>query len=386
VSGGLNLRAMFGIGPPTARRQLLAVGACFFVTGATFGTFAARVPAVQDRLHLAADQLSVVFAGLMVGAFVGIACAGAVVGRVGSRRMLPGALVAFGAALASIPFAGPPVLVGTMTAFGFANSFVDVAINTQGTHVERVFRRPILSGLHAMFSVGALAAAGGGALLARADTSIAIHFPIMAALPVALALAVRSTTTDEPRERAPAARLALPTGATLLPGLIAFCMVFADDVANTWSTVYVREVARADAAVAAATFALYAGGMLVGRLIADGLVARIGAGMVLRLGAAVAAAGAAFAIAVPTTFGALAGFILLGFGLAPVLPVVYGVVGNKAPERAGTVIATVTAMGYLGSVAGPPIVGALSSPLGLRAAFLVLPIVAASIGLLALKR
>jgi MFS family permease len=50
------------------------------------------------------------------------------------------------------------------------------------------------------------------------------------------------------------------------------------------------------------------------------------------------------------------------------------------------VIATVTAMGYLGSVAGPPILGALSSPLGLRAAFLVLPIVAASIGLLALKR
>jgi MFS family permease len=163
-------------------------------------------------------------------------------------------------------------------------------------------------------------------------------------------------------------------------------MVFADDVANTWSTVYVREVARADAAVAAATFALYPGGMLVGRLIADGLVARSGAGVVMRLGAAVAAAGAAFAIAVPTTFGALAGFILLGFGLAPVLPVVYSVVGNEAPERAGTVIATVTAMGYLGSVAGPPIVGALSSPLGLRAAFLVLPVVAASIGLLALKR
>jgi MFS family permease len=50
------------------------------------------------------------------------------------------------------------------------------------------------------------------------------------------------------------------------------------------------------------------------------------------------------------------------------------------------VIATVTAMGYLGSVAGPPIVGALSSPLGLRPAFIALPIVAASIGLLALKR
>jgi MFS family permease len=378
---------MFGLGPPTARRQRLAVGACFFVTGATFGTFAARVPAVQDRLDLAADQLTVVFAGLMVGAFVGIPCAGAVVGRAGSRRLLPGALVAFGAALASIPFAaGPPGLVGIMTAFGFANSFVDVAINTQGTHVERVFRRPILSGLHAMFSIGALSAAGAGALLARADISIAIHFPIMASLPVALALAVRSTTTDEPRERAPAVRLALPTGATLLPGLIAFCMVFADDVANTWSTVYASEVARADAAAAAATFALYSSGMLVGRLIADGLVARSGVGVVLRLGAAVAAAGAVLAIAVPTTFGALAGFILLGFGLAPVLPVVYSVVGNEAPERAGTVIATVTAMGYLGSVAGPPIVGALSSPLGLRAAFLVLPVVAASIGLLALKR
>jgi MFS family permease len=366
--------------------QRLAVGACFLVTGATFGTFAARVPDLQERLALSHGELGTAFAGLMLAAFAGIPPAGIVTGRLGSRRLLAISLLVFGSGLALIPFAGGLAgATATMSAFGAANSFVDVAINTQATHVERLYRRPILSGLHAMFSLGALVAAGVAAVLAARDVDVAAHFPVVAALLTATGLTAIRAMTAEPRDAGAPARLALPTRASFLPGVVAFCMVFAEDVANTWSTVYTRSVAGSSAAVAALTFALYSTGMLAGRLVADRLVAARGASTTLQAGAAVATAGISLAIVVPGTVTAAAGFALLGAGLAPVLPVLYSTVGSRDPDRAGTAIAAVTTVGYLGSVAGPPLVGALGESVGLRAAFVAVPLVTAAIGLAAAR-
>jgi MFS family permease len=372
---------------PTVRRQRLAIGGCFLATGAIYGTFAARIPAIQDRLELTSGELAVVFAGVMTGAFVGVPVAGALVGRLGTRRVLPAALAVLGGALAAVPFtAGHARLVVTMTGFGLANSFVDVAMNTQGAHVERVFGQPILSGLHAAFSAGMLAAAGAGALLAWAEVSIAVHFPIVAALPIVLAVRLRPATSDEPRRsrRARVPGAAVPARTIMFSGLIAFCMVFVDDVANAWSAVYVRVVADGGPALAAATFALYSAGMLVGRLTADRFVANRGPIATLRVGAALAGAGAALVVAFPNLVGATVGFVLVGAGLAPVLPVLYSLLGNENAESAASTIAAVTTVGYLGSVAGPPFVGALAELVGLRTAFLVLPALALVIGVAAL--
>ncbi len=362
------------------------MGACFLITGATFGSFAARVPGVQEALTLAHGDLAIAFTGLMLGAFLGIPAAGVLVTRLGSRRLLAGSVLVFVSGLAMLPFArGLVGATATMTAFGAANSFVDVAINAQATHVERLYGRPILSGLHAMFSLGALAAAGLAAALAAVAVDVATHFPIVAAVVTAIALTAIRSMTDEPRDAGAPSRVALPTRALILPGLIAFCMVFAEDVANTWSTVYTRSVAGSSAAVSAATFALYSGGMLAGRLAADRLVAARGSRITLQMGAIVATAGVALALVLPRTVTAAAGFALLGVGLAPVLPVLYSTVGSRHAARAGATIAAVTTVGYLGSIAGPPLIGVLAESVGLRAAFVALPLMTAAIGVAATR-
>jgi MFS family permease len=368
------------------RRERVAVAALFLVTGATFGTLAARVPGVQERLELSEGDLGVAFAGLMVGAFAGLPLAAPLAARLGSRRLLVGSLAAFVPLLAAIPLApGLVALTAIFTIFGAANSAVDVAINAQGAHVERGYGRPVLSGLHAMHSLGALAAAGLAALFAAANVSVVAHFAAVAVLLCPLGLAALPWTTDEPRDPERTPRIALPTRALAIPALIAFAMVFGEDVANTWSAVYLRTVVETGPGVAAAAFAVYAGGVLSGRLVADRVVAARGPSFALRAGGAFATGGIALAIAFPEPAPALGGLFLFGLGFAPVFPVVYSVVSHRDPARAGTSIAAVTTVGYLGSVVGPSSVGGLAEWLGLRAALLTVLVFAFAVVLLAAR-
>jgi MFS family permease len=365
-------------------RERAAVAALFLVTGGTFGTLAARVPGVQERLELSEGELGVAFGGLMAGAFAGLPLAAPLLARFGSRRVLVGALALFVPLLAAIPLApGLAALTAVMTAFGAANSAVDVGMNAQGAHVERGHGRPILSGLHAMHSLGALAAAGLAAVLAAGEISVVAHFAAVAAVLCPLGLAAVRWTTEEPRDRERTPRLALPTRALAVPGVIAFCMVFGEDVANTWSAVYLRSVVETGPGLAAGAFAVYAGGVLAGRAVADRVVAARGSALTVRAGGAVAAGGMALALALPHPAPALAGLFLFGLGFAPVFPVLYSVVAHREPAAAGASIAVVTTVGYLGSVVGPSSVGGLADWLGLRAALVTVVGFALAVALLA---
>lgn len=371
-------------GPRLLRRERFAVSVVFLITGATFGTWAARIPAVQGLRDLSAGQLGVAFVGLMAGAFVGLPLAGVLAARFGSRKVLAASLLSFVAGLALIPLAPTlGVLTGVVSVFGAANSGVDVAINTQGTHVERGYARPILSGMHAMFSTGALAAAAAAALAARHGVPVGVHFAATAGLLAPMGLAAISAMTDEQRAAAEDATLALPARALAVPSLIAFCMVFAEDVANTWSAVYLRTVTGAGADLAAAGFAVYSAGMLGGRLLADRLVAAVGAARTISAGAAMATVGLVLAIIVPSPPAATIGLLLLGAGLAPALPVLYSEVARRDPSRAGPAIAAITTVGYSASVIGPGSVGAIAEPLGLRAALILVPVLTAAMIVLA---
>ena len=80
---------------------------------------------------------------------------------------------------------------------------------------------------------------------------------------------------------------------------------------------------------------------------------------------------------------AAAGLLVVGFALAPIVPIALSLAGRSAPGRSATAVSVVTTVGYSAFVLGPPLVGLLASATSLRAA--LIPVVAstASIALLA---
>lgn len=369
--------------PPRAAR--VAVSVVFLLTGATFATWAARVPAVQDRLELSSGGLALALLGLSVGAFVGLPLVGGLVARLGSRLVLAGGAGVYVGGLLLVAAAEDlPVLMAALFVFACGNSGLDVAMNTQGMQVERAYGRAVLGGFHAMFSLGGILGAAVGAAAAAAGTSVGVHLGAAAGLAgLGFAAAVVALLPDPPGavQREPV--LSLPSRGLWIPGAIAFCGLMSEGVVNDWGAVYLEEVTGAGQGTAALGFATFSAGMVACRLTADRIRDRIGAAQFITGCGLTAACGVFVVVVFPAPGAALAGFLLLGLGMAGVIPTVFGHAVAVRPAQPGPAIAAVSTVGYVGFLAGPPTIGAIAAATSLRIAMLVLLVLTAAMALLA---
>jgi MFS family permease len=368
--------------PGTAR---WAIAAIFAVDGAVVGTWAARVPALQDRAGVSTPTLGLALAGLAAGALVAMPISGWRTARDGSRRTTLACATALVIALPipALATSTAGLILGAI-ALGAANGGIDVAMNAHGVEVERRIGRPILSGLHAGYSLGGLLGAGIGALLAAADVDVRVNFAAMALLLAAVALAAAPRLLPAGADAAPpGGRLALPPRGLWPLGLIAFCCMLAEGAAADWSAVYLDGSLEASAGVAALGFTAFSVAMTVSRFFGDRLTLRAGAVRVVRSGALLATAGLGVALLIAEPVAGIAGWACLGAGVAVVVPSVFRAAGHAHGVAPGTALAAVTTVGYSGFLVGPPIIGALAGATSLPAALTLVLVATAIVAALA---
>jgi MFS family permease len=162
-------------------------------------------------------------------------------------------------------------------------------------------------------------------------------------------------------------RVARPSRRLAAVGVVAFCALLAEGSVFDWSTIFMRREADASSALAPAAFAAFSLAMAVGRLSADRTAERFGSAAVARGGALAAAVGLAVAVITQAPASGIAGFALMGLGLAAVFPLSLRAAGED-PELAGPALAAVSTVGYTGFLVGPPAIGLLAEVLGLAGA------------------
>jgi hypothetical protein len=254
---------------------------------------------------------------------------------------------------------------------GLANSTLDLSMNAQGVSVERRLGRPILSSLHAAFSFGGFAGAGLGALAAGLGVAPLPHLALAAVLFGAVGLtAARSLeSVDEDADAdAPAMRWRRLPSRLFLLGVACFFCLMAEGGASDWSAKLVRDNLHAAAAVGAIAYAVFSIAMGSGRLFADRLWARWGSVGLLRRSGALGAVGFAAGLVIGTPVAAIAGFAALGFGLAGVVPTLFRSSADEPGVSTGPGLAAVSSLGYLGFLAGPPLIGGVAQLTSLRVA------------------
>jgi fucose permease len=266
-----------------------------------------------------------------------------------------------------------PTLFASLLVLGIASGALDVAMNAQGIEVERVLARPILSGLHGLWSVGLGLGAGVAALAAAAELDPLAHFAIVAAV-LALASAVllrgllsadHHVREEDERETTIEVRWTLPL---VLLGVIAFCSFVGEGSASDWSAVYMTQELGTSQALGAVAFAAFAVTMATARFATDSLRVRVGNVTLVRTGSLIAAAGLAAGLLIHEPAAGIAGFALLGLGLAPVVPIAFSAAGDLDPRATGRLVGRVATIGYVGSVAGPIMIGWLAEGTSLRTA------------------
>lgn len=366
-----------GAGSADGRRPHVAVAAAFLIHSTVSGTWAPRLPALKGSLALSDGELGTALVGLALGLLVGTRLAGAPVDRFGSR---PAMRVGFPLLAATLVLPGladsGATLFAALFVVGVGSGALDVAMNAQGIEVERRLGRPILSGLHGLWSIGLGLGAALAALAAALDADPLEHFAVVATLLVVASLVVlRGLLAAQRPERATDAEPHVPVRWTLpvvLLGVIAFCSFAAEGAASDWSAVYMTQELGSSEALGALAFFAFAVTMAAARFAADPLRGRLGGTALVRGGSLLAAAGLGLGLAVHEPAAGIAGFALLGLGLAAVVPIAFSAAGDLEPRATGRLVGRVATLGYVGTVAGPVMIGWLAEATSLRVAlFLV---------------
>jgi MFS family permease len=166
-----------------------------------------------------------------------------------------------------------------------------------------------------------------------------------------------------------------PRTRILLLGLLAFSALISEGAAADWASTYLTRLG-ASPAMAATAYAAFAASMTIGRLVGDRLTAAVAPAALLRGCGLIGGGGLALGLIGGTPLTAIAGFACLGAGLSCVVPLLYSTAGGLDPARPGAALSRVAALGYLGYVTGPAIIGGAAMHVGLGNALLILPVLA----------
>lgn len=360
----------------------------FALLGLANGVWLARIPAIKQSLQLSDGVLGLALLSSPAGLVVVVLVVSRIVDRAGSRR----ATMIAGICVALLPIAlglapSLPVLIAALFAFGFASGMLDVSMNSQAVLVERAAGRPLMTSFHACYSFGGLAGALLGSLFATAGISPAVNFTTVGVpLACAAALAGGWLVADPDRNGAAPVAPVSPAGASrgrqflrswtpalLLMAILAACSLLGEGSAEGWSAVYLHDNLGTSAGLAALGYAGFSVAMALGRLSGDRLNARIGAAALMRGCGLLAAAGLCLSLLSRQPATVIAGFALFGAGLSCSFPLLLSAAGEVDPDRPASGIARVAGSGYVGLLAGPPLIGGLAEVVGLRWA-LVLPL------------
>jgi hypothetical protein len=269
-----------------------------------------------------------------------------------------------------------PGFVAAMAVYGFGLGVVDATTNMQAVALEHRFGRPILPSFHGAWTFGGLV----GAALALATSSLSVRtVAVIALVPFVVQLGPFLRRVGDPVANGP--RVDVPWRPIILVGIGMVLFYMVDTAAFTWGPLFLKHVFDDTPsglfALAVFPYLLSSGAM---RLAGDGLVARYGAVVILRIGALVASGALAIVVFAPTWPVAVAGFLVLGSGVGVIAPLSFSAAARIAGgdeldpatrhARVDAVIARFNQFNYIGALLGSVLTGAVGND-DLRVGFAV---------------
>ncbi len=378
---GQSLRARIGsersLGPAIGGTQPTPDGAAgirlaFLVAGFAIACWAPLVPYARQRLNIDEGLLGVLLLCLGLGSVVAMAAAAALSNRFGTRRLI----VASGLGLAlTLPFLAATTSVAglglALAAFGLCLGTLDVAMNLNALAIEQAARRPLMSGFHALYSIGGFL----GAALMTGLLSLGlppVHGTwVGAALAAVAVLLAQSRLRDTPRS-AGAPLFVRPRGIVLVMALLACVTFLVEGAILDWSALLITGSGLVAHAQGGLGFMLFSVAMTVGRLLGDAIVTRLGDRSTLLMGGTVAVIGIVAVLLANNRMLALGGFVLIGFGASNLVPVLFRQAARQKTMVATHAVATVTMAGYAGVLLGPAVIGFIANETSLTTAFWLL--------------
>ena len=359
----------------------LATRLSFFVAGFAIACWAPLVPFAKERLGVDDAGLGLLLLCLGVGSVVAMPVTGVLSSRLGAKPIIVAAGIGLALLLPMLAVAATPLTLGlALFVFGASIGSIDIAINVHAVEVERASSRPLMSGFHAMFSIGGFAGASAMTFLLSAHVDAFFSAAMGSAL-LAIATAVAWPRLLTGSRDAQGPLLVRPRGGVLLLAALAAITFLVEGAMLDWSALLLIDTNLVTPAYGGLGYTMFAIAMTLGRIVGDRVVALVGDQGTLRWGGLIAVAGLAVVLVAPGPGVALFGFLLIGLGAANIVPVLFRQAGAQRAMPAGLAVAAITTVGYAGILIGPAAIGFVARASSLPQAFWML---AALLGLVPL--
>ena len=384
--------------PRALRNWRNAIIAAFSLGGITVSAWGPRLPAIRSELHVGTGTIGLVLACGTVGSIGGLLASRTLLHWLGGRRavMASATVVALSLAVMAIGLSARsvPLLAFGFVVVGFGLGSLDVAINVEGSAVEREAGRTLLPFMHSAWSAGVALGSGIGAVCAATGISpasqflgvgvlvVVVGFVLTRAIPVELP----EEATERPNEAWSIRIKRWLDGWThkrlLLIGLVLLGVEFGEGAANNWLTLAVKQDHGRSGAIAALFLTLFAISEMISRALGGPLVDRFGRVRVIRATTALGALGVILFIVGRGELPIIIGTVLWAVGVSMGFPLGMSAAAEAGDDPAAQVSVTAS-LAYFSTLAGPPLIGFLAQSVGLLgalwlvAAFLLMAFAAA---------
>ena len=372
------------------KRVRIATALLFFGMGFCFSTWATRIPDIKSTLHLSEAVLGSLLFIIPFGQLVAMPITGKIITDYGSRTIAIVSLILYGFCLIPLGMATTiwQLSIGLFV-FGFFCNFCNIAVNTQGVYTQQLFDKPIVGSFHGSWSLAGFFGALVGLLLLYIGCSPLQHFSIAFVFILLLLvfnykflIKARSKQQETPRSHS----LFKNADSTLVwLGIICFFVMASEGIMFDWSGVYFKEIVKAPGALVVLGYTTFMISMAIGRFLSDVLVARYGHKKVLVTSGFVISFGLYMAVLFPYLIPATVAFMLVGFGVSNVVPIVFTIAGNHEKVPTGIALTIVTSISFFGFLIGPPIIGFIAEWTNLRYSFALIGLFGLLISLLVVR-
>lgn len=375
------------IKPASLTKSRVAVGIFFFISGLRFATWASRIPDIQNHLHLSDAGLGTVLFALPAGSMAGLPVSGYMVSKYGSRIILYISAMLFPIFIIGIGLANSPLwLALNLFFFGFSSNLLNISVNTQAVALENLYGKSIMASFHGLWSLGGFSGAALGTLMVAEHIHVLYHFLVVATLSVIVTQFVFSHTVRQTKTQQKSASVFVkPDRYLMILGIIAFSTMATEGTMFDWSGVYFKKIVLAPVQLTTLGYVAFMLTMATGRFLGDKLITNYGQKQVLRFSGAMIFTGLMTAVLLPNIVAATLGFLLVGFGVASVVPLCYALAGKSKTMQPGMAIAAVSSIGFLGFLMGPPLIGYIAQAFSLRISFAVIAFLGGMMSIMAAK-
>ena len=352
--------------------ELWAARIGFFAGGFTVASWAPLIPFVQAQLLLEPYVLGFLLLGLGVGSFVGMPLAGRLTQRIGARNAI--LLSGLASCLSLVP--GFYIECAALLAYGVTLGCLEVSVNIYGTHLENRNQARLMSGLHAAYSIGevisAVALTSLFVLGLSPGQAVGALMALLALSMIVLLRRIENHPIEVPRKTKEKRSNAFAfSGSVAILALVCAVIFLTEGSMLDWSAIYLRDYAGVPQEVSAVGYTLFVIAMAISRLIGDKLAMKFGAVTMLSIGIGLMFTTLLTLVFFPYLASAMVSLFIMGLGIANIAPIVISAASRSAVMDSVKAITAVTTVGYGGLLAGPALIGAISSAVSLQGAFLM---------------